>query len=52
MLFKDISYDELWGPFVRGSGTISIFLEGIMKNNSMNLFRGPLGDATYQILKL
>ena len=35
MLFKDISYDELWGPFV-----------------PMNLFRGPLGDATYQISKL
>ena len=26
MLFKDTSYDELWGPFVLGSGTISIFL--------------------------
>ena len=36
MLFKDISYLELWGPFVQRSGTICAILEeGIMRNNSV-----------------
>ena len=37
--FKDISYLELCGPFVRKSGTIGTnFVDGIMRNNSETLF--------------
>ena len=39
MLFKDISYLELCGPFVQWSGTIgAILVEGIMRNISVKLF--------------
>ena len=39
MSFKDISYLELWQPFVQWSGTICANLvEGIMRNNSVNYF--------------
>ena len=35
MLFKDISYLEIWQP-VRGSGTVcTVLIEGIMKDNSV-----------------
>ena len=37
--FKDISYLELWWPFVQWSRTIcAILVEGIMRNDSVNLF--------------
>ena len=37
--FKDISYLQLWRPFVQRSGTIcAIMVEGIMKNNSVKIF--------------
>ena len=44
MSFKDISYLELWWPFLHQSGTISAILEeGIMRNNSVNFFEfGPV----------
>ena len=36
MSFKDISYLELWQPFVLWSGTIcAIMVEGVMANNSV-----------------
>ena len=39
MSFKDISYLELCWPFVQRSKTIcAILVEGIMRNNSVNLF--------------
>ena len=39
MLFKGISYLELWQPFVWPSVTIcAILVEGIMRNNSVKLF--------------
>ena len=39
MLFKDISYLELWRPFCSQSRTIcGIFVEGVVRNNSMKLF--------------
>ena len=40
MPFKDISYLELWQPFVQRTDTIcAILVEGIMRNNSVKLFR-------------
>ena len=37
--FKDISYLELWWPFVQESGTIcAILVGGIKRNNSVKLF--------------
>ena len=49
MLFKDISYLELWQPFFQWSGTICVILvEGIMRNNSVKLFliwTGGSGDV-------
>ena len=47
---KDISYLELWRPFVQPSGKIwSILVESIMRNNSVNLFQiwasGSGGDV-------
>ena len=39
MSLKDISYLELWRPFVQRSGTIcAVLVEGILRNNSVNLF--------------
>ena len=39
MSFEDISYLELWRPFVQWKGTIfAILVESIMRNNSVNLF--------------
>ena len=39
MLFKDISYLELWQPFVQQSRTIcAISVAGVMRNNSKKLF--------------
>ena len=39
MSFKDISYLELWQPFVQWTGTICAILEeGIMRNNPVKLF--------------
>ena len=39
MPFKDISYLELWQPFVQGSRIIcAILIEGIMRKNSVKLF--------------
>ena len=39
MSFKDISYLELWQPFVQRTETIcAILIEGIMRNDSVNLF--------------
>ena len=39
MPFKDISYLELWQPFVCPSGTnCAIMLEGLMRNISVILF--------------
>ena len=36
MSFKDISYLELWQPYVQWSRTIcAILVEGIMRNNSV-----------------
>ena len=38
MSFKDISYLELWQPFVQWTGTIcSILEEGIMRKNTVKL---------------
>ena len=44
MYFKNISYLELWRPFVQWSGIICVIVvEGIMRNNSMSLFKfGPV----------
>ena len=40
MSFKDISYLELWWPLVLRSGVIyPIWVEGIMRNNPVKLFR-------------
>ena len=39
MSLKDISYLELWQPFVQWSGTTCVILvEGITRNNSVKLF--------------
>ena len=39
MSFKDISYLELWGPFVQQRKIIcAISIEGIMRNISVKLF--------------
>ena len=39
MLFKGISYLELWQPFCSAERTIcAILVEGIMRNNSVKLF--------------
>ena len=39
MLFKGISYLELWRPFCLVQGTICVIsVEGIMRNNSVKLF--------------
>ena len=39
MLFKHISYLELWQPFVQCSRTICVILvNGIMRDNSVKLF--------------
>ena len=39
MLFKDISYLELWQPFVQRTVTICAILEeGVMRNNSVKFF--------------
>ena len=39
MSFRDISYLELFGPFVQPSRTICVNLvQGIMRNNSVKLF--------------
>ena len=39
MSFEDISYIELWQPFVKQTQNIcAILVEGIMRNNSLKLF--------------
>ena len=39
MSFTDISYLELWRPFIQRSEIIcAILVEGIMRNNSVKLF--------------
>ena len=39
MLYKDISYLELWQPFVQQTQTIcAILVEIIMRNNPVKLF--------------
>ena len=36
--YNDISYQELWQPFVQRTGTsCTILVEGIMRNNSVEL---------------
>ena len=54
MSFKDISYLELWRPFVTRSRTIcEILVEGIQRNNSVNFFgiwtSVSGGDAFFKI---
>ena len=53
MLYKDISYLELWWPFCWRSKTIyAILVKGIMRNNSVKLFRictsGSGGDVVWR----
>ena len=39
MSFKDITYLELWQPFVQRSRTVcAILVEGIKRNNSVKVF--------------
>ena len=54
MPFIDISYLELWQPFVQQSGTIcAILVEGIMRNNCVKIFKiwasGSGGNAVKKI---
>ena len=39
MSFKDISYLELWQPFVQQTGSICAILVDGIKNNSVKIFR-------------
>ena len=49
MAFKDISYLELWQPFVqRSRPKCGILVEGIMRNNSIKkieMWAGSSGDV-------
>ena len=51
-LKKYISYLELWRPFVQQSGTIfAILVKGIIRNNSVKLFRFWTSDSKENVIK-